>query len=56
MAYMLVFLLKNVHLQTLLTFFQQNTRELDIVLSRTLNILTINVLVKLTMLWTTGPW
>ena len=29
--------------------------ELDIVLSRTVNILTSNVLVKLTMLWTTGP-
>ena len=29
--------------------------ELDIVLTRTVNILTTNGLVKLTMLWTTGP-
>ena len=29
---------------------------LDIVLTRTVNILTTNGLVKLTMLWTTGPW
>ena len=36
-------------------FLQQNTRELDIVLIRTVNILTTNELVKLMMLWTTGP-
>ena len=36
-------------------FFSKNTCELDIVLTRTLNILTTNNLVKLTMLWTTGP-
>ena len=30
--------------------------ELDIVLTRTVNILTTNELVNLTMLWTTGPW
>ena len=30
--------------------------QLDIVLTRTINILTPNELVKLTMLWTTGPW
>ena len=35
--------------------FQQNTCELD-VLNRTINILTINELIKLTMLRTTGPW
>ena len=37
-------------------FFSKNTCELDIVLTRTVNILTINELVKLTTLWTTGPW
>ena len=36
-------------------FFSKNICELDIVLSRTVNILTTNELVKLTMLWTTGP-
>ena len=36
-------------------FFSKNTLELDIVLTRTVNILTINELVQLTMLWTTGP-
>ena len=40
----------------LLTFFQKNTCELDIVLTRTVNILTTNELFTLTMLWTTGPW
>ena len=35
--------------------FQQNTCELDIVLTRTVNILATNELVKLTVLWTTGP-
>ena len=38
-------------------FFSKNTCELDIVLTRTINILTTNELVKLTMLnCTTGPW
>ena len=37
-------------------FFSKNTCELDIVLTRIVNILTANELVKLTMLWTTGPW
>ena len=36
-------------------FFSKNTCELDIVLTRTVNILTTNELVKLTTLWTTGP-
>ena len=36
-------------------FFSKNTCELDIVLTRTVNILTINGLVKLTMLSTPGP-
>ena len=43
-------------LQKLLTFFfSKNICELDIVLTRTVNILTIYELVKLTMLWTTRP-
>ena len=37
-------------------FFSKNTCELDIVLTRTVNILTSDKLVKLTMLRTTGPW
>ena len=37
-------------------FFSKNTCELDILLTRTFNILTTNMLIKLTMLWTTGPW
>ena len=37
-------------------FFSKNTCEIDVVLTSTVNILTINELVKLTMLWTTGPW
>ena len=36
-------------------FFSKTTCELDI-LTRTVNSLTTNELVKLTMLWTTGPW
>ena len=36
-------------------FSAKNTCELDIVLTRTVNILTTNKLIKLTMLWTTGP-
>ena len=36
-------------------FFSKNTCEVDIILTRTVNILTTNELVKLTMLWTTGP-
>ena len=55
---MLIFLLKNVssmHLQKLLTFCQQKKKkkksyELDIVLTRTVNILTTNEFVKLTTL------
>ena len=35
-------------------FFSKNTCELDIVLTRTVKILTTNKLVKLTMLWRTG--
>ena len=36
-------------------FFSKNTCELDIILTRPVNILTTNGPVKLTMLWTTGP-
>ena len=36
-------------------FSEKNTSEFDIVLTRTVNILTNNELVKLKMLWTTGP-
>ena len=36
-------------------FFNKNTCELDIVCTRTVNILTTNELIKLKMLWTTGP-
>ena len=36
-------------------FFSKNICETNIVLTRTVNILTTNKLVKLTMLWTTGP-
>ena len=52
-AYTLIFLLKKCEYSH---FFSKNTCELDIVLIRTVNILTINVLIKLTMLGTTGPW
>ena len=37
-------------------FFSKNSCEFDIVLIRTVNILTTNELIKLTMFWTTGPW
>ena len=59
MAYMLIFLLKKceylLHLQKLLNFYSKNTCDLDIVLTRTVNILTTNELVKLKMIRTTGP-
>ena len=58
MAYTLLFLLKKKMWFAKAThiFFSKNTCELDILLTRTVNILTTNELVKLTMLWTTGPW
>ena len=43
------------NLQKLLTFFSKNTCDLDVVLTRTVNGLTTNKLLKLTMLWTAGP-
>ena len=60
MAYKLIFLLKkNVSsfciCKSYSHFFQQNTSEFDNVLTKTVNILTINKLIKLTMLWTAGP-
>ena len=59
MAYTLISLLKKcvqlLQMQKLHTFFSKNTSELDI-LTRTVDTLTTNELVKLTMLWTTGPW
>ena len=51
LAYTLIFLLKKKDSH----FFSKNICELDIVLTRTVNILTTNELVKLTMLWITGP-
>ena len=36
-------------------FFSKNTRELDIILTRKVNIVTTIELVMLMMLWTTGP-
>ena len=57
MAYILIFLLKQCNLHKLLTnFYSKNTCELEIVLTRTVNILTIKELVKVTTLWTIGPW
>ena len=60
MAYMLIFLLKKMWVAFAFAkathiFFSKNTCELDIVLTRTVNILTTNMHVKLTMLWTSGP-
>ena len=44
-------------MQKLLTFFQQkNIRILYIESPKTANEMTLNELVKLTTLWTTGPW
>ena len=37
-------------------FSAKNTYELDIVLTRTVNILTTNEPIKLTTLWTTELW
>ena len=43
-------------MQKLLTFFQQkNIRILYIESAKTVNEMTLNKLVKLTTLWTTGP-
>ena len=37
-------------------FSAKNTCKLDMVLPKTVNILVTNGLIKLMMLWTTGPW
>ena len=59
MAYMLIFLLEKMRVAFAFAtqnakvthiFFSKNTCEFDIVLTRTVNILTTNELVKLTML------
>ena len=43
--------------QKLLTFFSaKNIRMLCIESAKTVNEMTLNELVKLMMLWTTGPW
>ena len=42
--------------QKLLTFFQQKISEYCILTTKTVNEMTLNELVKLTTLWTTGPW
>ena len=60
MPYTQIFLMKKceklLHLQKLLTFFQLKYLWIRyIVLTRTVNILTTNKLVKRTVLWTTGP-
>ena len=59
MAYTLICLLKNVSsfciCKSYSHFFSKNTCELDIVLTRTVNIFTTNELVKLTMLQQVGP-
>ena len=55
MAYMLIFLLKKCS-KSYSLFFSKNICEFDIVLTRAVNILTTNEPVKLTRLWTTGPW
>ena len=58
MIYMLIFLMKKMWVAFAFAthiFFSKNTCELDTVLTRTVNILTIYELVKLTILWTTGP-
>ena len=59
MTYMQIFLLRKceqlLHLQKLLTFFSKNACEFDTVLSRTVNILTTNELVKLRCFEQLGP-
>ena len=59
-AYMQNFCWKNVSsfciCKSYSRLFSKNTCEFGIVLSRTVNILTTNELVKLATLWTTGLW
>ena len=53
MAYTLIFLLEKIWVA--FRIFSKNTCDLDTVLTRTVNILTTNELVKLTIFSTTGP-
>ena len=55
MAYTLIFLLKK-KVKSYSHFFSKNTCELDIVHTRTVNILTTYELVKLTTLGKIGPF
>ena len=60
MAYTLIFLLNKMWVAFAFAkathiFFSKNTCELDVVQTRTVNILTTNELVKLTMLSAAGP-
>ena len=56
MAYTLIFLLKNASTFCICShFFNKKYLWIRYLLTRTVNILTTNELVKLTMLWTTGP-
>ena len=52
-VYTLIFLLTT---GSYLHFFSKNTCEFGIVLTRTVNILTMNEFIKLMMHWATGPW
>ena len=56
MAYMVIFFAEKKNVSSFCIFVSKNTCELDIALTRTVNILTTNELVKLTTLWTTGSW
>ena len=49
-----LFVLRTGELKTTHIFFSKNTYELDILITRTVNILTTNELVKLMKLWTNG--
>ena len=51
-----MFAKKNVSTCSYSHIFSKNTWELDNILTTAVNILTTNKLVKLTILWTTGPW
>ena len=52
---LMFFVEKNVSSFYISYFLSKNTSVLDFVLTRTVNILVTNELVKLTMHWTTGP-
>ena len=50
MAYILMFLLKKTRVAATHIFFSKNSCDLDIILTRTVNILTTNKFVKLMIL------